>query len=89
MCYHPLPSVPQDLLPFLTAKPLIWRQKWACYRFLGHYVFFFIITVCAVVLLTVSACVFVSLNAEAARSLVLFCLLLEEEGGAVSEDLSC
>lgn len=51
--------------------------------------FFFIITVCAVVLLTVSACVFVSLNAEAARSLVLFCLLLEEEGGAVSEDLSC
>lgn len=51
--------------------------------------FFFFITVCAVVLLTVSACVFVSLNAEAARSLVLFCLLLEEERGAVSEDLSC
>lgn len=52
------------------------------------YIFFFI-TVCAVVLLTVSACVFVSLNVEAASSLVLFCLLLEEESGAVSEDLSC
>lgn len=50
---------------------------------------FFFITVCAVVLLTISACVFVSLNVEAARSLVLFCLFLEEERGAVGEDLSC
>lgn len=42
----------------------------------------FLITVCSVVLLALSACVFVSLNAEAARSLVLFCLLSEEERGA-------
>lgn len=41
----------------------------------------FFITICTVVLLTLSARVFVSLNVEAARSLVLFCLLLEEEGG--------
>lgn len=42
----------------------------------------FLISICTVVLLTLSACVFVSLNAEAARSLVLFRLLSEEERGA-------
>lgn len=42
----------------------------------------FFITICSMVLLTLSACVLVSLNVEAARSRVLFCLLLEEERGA-------
>lgn len=54
--------------------------------------FFFIITFCTVVLLTLPClCVFVSLNVEATRSLVLFCSRFggRKGGLAAGEDLSC
>lgn len=86
----PFPSLPKDLPPFLSAKPLIWRQRWVCYRFSGH--FFFFIAFRAVVLLTLLClCAFVSLNVGATGSLVLCCVSFwRRKGGlAAGEDLSC
>lgn len=83
------PSFPKDLPPFLSAKPLIWRQRWVCYRFFGH---FFFIAFCAVVLLTLLClCVFVSLNVKLQEA---WCYSVSHFGGgkgglAAGEDLSC